>query len=353
MITTYFRSSSYNCHDSCPMSFFGEYILGWRGPSGLAADKGTIVHKILEVLANGKKIIQEGGTKVEEPFGTYKLNKNYILSKNQVEKIIEDVFGWYSERTHHNWTEKDFKDCRKWVWKALEFQNGEFDPRKKDIVEAEASFDFEIMEPWAHYEYEVGDKKLSGFLALKGTIDQVNKISDGVYDILDWKSGAYRKDWNTGKEKTHESFRKDPQLLIYYYAASKLWPDVEQIIATIYYINAGGPFTICFTKEDLFRTEEMLRKKFEVIKATQIPQKNITWKCKKFCHMGKTTFEGTGVVEPLINKEYGHITSPGEVMSKCEQLDYTLKHRSPESVMKHLSAPGHELSKYNAPGQVD
>ena len=51
----YFRSSSFNCHRMCPMQYYMEYGLGWRGLSGKKADKGTIVHKILELAARAKK----------------------------------------------------------------------------------------------------------------------------------------------------------------------------------------------------------------------------------------------------------------------------------------------------------
>ena len=51
----YFRSSSFNCHRFCPMQYYMEYTLGWRGSSNKKADKGTIVHKALEICAVAKK----------------------------------------------------------------------------------------------------------------------------------------------------------------------------------------------------------------------------------------------------------------------------------------------------------
>ena len=57
IIVTYFRSSSYNTHSMCEQQYFLEYVLGYRGPSGQKADKGTIVHKVLEILAVIKKEI--------------------------------------------------------------------------------------------------------------------------------------------------------------------------------------------------------------------------------------------------------------------------------------------------------
>ena len=59
MIVTYFRSSSYNTHSLCEQQYFLEYVLGWRGVSGLKASKGTVVHKVLEILAIIKQSQQD------------------------------------------------------------------------------------------------------------------------------------------------------------------------------------------------------------------------------------------------------------------------------------------------------
>ena len=44
----------------CPQQYFCEYVLGWRGKGGLKADKGTIVHKVLEIMCLAKKAEQDG-----------------------------------------------------------------------------------------------------------------------------------------------------------------------------------------------------------------------------------------------------------------------------------------------------
>ena len=62
----YFRSSSFNSHRMCPMQYYHEYTLGWRGNSGKKADKGTIVHKVLELSALCKKALQEGYSTFED-----------------------------------------------------------------------------------------------------------------------------------------------------------------------------------------------------------------------------------------------------------------------------------------------
>ena len=42
----------------CEQQYFLEYVLGYRSPSNKKADKGTIVHKVLEILA-GIKLSQQ------------------------------------------------------------------------------------------------------------------------------------------------------------------------------------------------------------------------------------------------------------------------------------------------------
>jgi len=356
MPITYFRSSSYNGWDMCPMQYMIEYVLGHRGKSGLAADKGTIVHKVLEIIANAKIAHQGGLTSITETdigTHTWTVHEDTILDEEQVDEITNVVFEYYKTRTPHKWAPKDYRDVHKWVQKALALNDGEFDPRNKDIVEAEARFDFEIEEPWAYYKLD----EVEGFLALKGTIDQVNRVDDTTLEILDWKTGR-RLNWATGKEKDYAALCKDPQLRIYHYAAHKMWPEIEQILVTIYFINDGGPFTVCFEPEELKETEKMLQKRFEEIKTNEMPQKKVSWKCSKFCGQGKSTFEGTankegGDIKPLIQRQDGHVTKAGQVMSKCEQTDYALRHKGMESVIKNMTADGHEVAFYKAPGEVE
>ena len=85
-----------------------------------------------------------------------------------------------------------------------------FDPRNRKIVDAEPHFDFVIDEPWADYNYTLNNENIHGKLAMKGTIDLITEVDDGVYEIIDWKTGR-RLDWATGQEKTFAKLQKDPQ----------------------------------------------------------------------------------------------------------------------------------------------
>ena len=331
----------------CPQQYFCEYVLGWRGKGGLKADKGTIVHKILEIMSLAKKAEQDGlSSFVDDVIG------EVSSTSYDIDEITEQVYKYYSEgNPHHEWKEKDLKDCSKWVYKTLEMNDGIFDPRNRNVVDAEPHFDFEIDEDWAEYEYVLNGEKVKGRLALKGTMDLITEIDEGFYEIVDWKTGR-RLDWATGQEKTYAKLQNDPQLRIYHYAAMKLYPEAKQIMVTINYMNDGGAFSMHFSEKDIPKTKEMLRKKFEQIKATRIPMLKKSWKCTKLCDQGKSTFEGTSI-HPIIENRHGQRTSYGEYMTKCEQVKYEIERKGIQKVTEDYMAEDHNVAKYKAPGSLE
>lgn len=336
MLVTYLRSSSFNCHETCPLSFFIEYNLGIRGKSNIKADMGTCVHKVMEVLAINKKGLQDKAKECEDDiYGKFKPTK-----KPNINKIIEKVYAHYSKAfSHHNWTEDEFAKVKLWVEKTLSFGDGAFDPLNQNIYSPEMEFDIAIDEPWSNGEYFI-----------KGTMDLVVAHGDGLYEIVDYKTGR-RLNWGTGEEKTFEKLQQDPQLKLYHYAATKLIPDAKEIMVTIYFINDGGPFTMSFGPAELESTVEMLRQKFEEIKATKLPKQNKSWKCSKLCNAGKTTFENTHVA-PIIEGRNGKTTPQGQIMTKCEQTYYAIQKYGIDFVQENYKMPNHNVGFYKAPGSV-
>lgn len=347
MIITYLRSSSYNTHSMCEQSYFIEYVLGIRSPSGIKADKGTIVHKVLEILAYIKLSLQN-----KENIYVDDIVGQIDIKKYDLDHIIEQVYEYYtSQFKHHKWSPKDLKDCRLWVNKAITDHNCTFDPRNRTILQPEQHFDIVINKPWANYRYNTKDGLLEGKLAIKGTIDLITKIDDNTIEIVDWKTGR-RLDWATGQEKTLEKLQNDPQLRMYHYAVSNLYTNMEHIIFTINFINDGGAFSVCYDKSDLPKTEDMLRKKFETIKNTTFPELNKSWKCTKLCHFGKTTFENTHVL-PIIEYRDHQLCAKDSHMTKCEQIKHDLGLIGMDNVIDNYTIPGYTVGKYKAPGSAE
>lgn len=272
------------------------------------------------------------------------------VQEYDLEKIFNKVYKHYTDSSpHHTWEDKDKADCLNWVYKTIEFNCGMFDPRNRDIICPEQHFDFIIDKPWAKYSYDTNEGKLEGNLALKGTIDLITKVDDNFIEIIDWKTGR-RLNWATGKEKTQACLEKDPQLRIYHYAVSHLYPDIDNIMITINFINDGGPFSMCFQKSDLIETEKMLRDKFEHIKSVKRPYLNKSWMCKKLCHFGKTTFENTNI-NPLEEYRDNQSTPNGQTMSKCEQVAHDVQLQGIDNVIQSYKHPNHSFGFYQAPGE--
>lgn len=331
----------------CEQQYFIEYVLGIRSPSNKKADKGTIVHKVLEILAC-IKLAQQNEEKEINDDVIGKIN----VKKYSLNTITEKVYAYYTKQfTYHEWELKDYKDCHTWINKAIAFNDGMFDPRNRTILQPEQHFDIEIKKPWAKFKYNHQGESLEGYLAIKGTIDLITKVDDNTIEIIDWKTGR-RLDWATGEEKTPEKLQNDPQLKIYHYAVSQLYPDIDHVMVSINFINDGGPFTICYDKSDLESTEEMLRKKFEIIKNTQIPRLSKTWKCNKLCHFGKTTFENSNIL-PTIEYRDNEATPKDKFMTKCEQIKHDIQLKGVKNVVDEYTAPGYTISKYKAPGSVE
>jgi len=332
----------------CEQQYFLEYVLGYRSPSNKKADKGTIVHKILEILA-GITLSKQNNQKeyIDDIFGPVDID-NYDL-----DKIIDGIYAYYtSQFRHHEWSIKDLKDCRLWVNKALTDHNCLFDPRLRHIVQPEQHFDIVIDKPWAEYRYDTKDGLIEGKLAIKGTIDLITKVNDSTLEVIDWKTGK-RLDWATGQEKTLEKLYKDPQLKIYHYALSHLYPEYDHIIMSINFINDGGAFSMCFDKSDLWATEQLIRKKFEEIKKCKKPKLSKTWKCTKLCHFGKTTFENHKIINPTIEYRDDQVCKKGSHMTMCEQIKHDIELNGIKSVVDNYTVDGYSVGKYKAPGSTE
>ena len=357
----YIRSSSYGSHEMCEMKYFGEYVLGWKGASNIKADMGTMVHKVMEVLANlqlqyQKDQIRYKGLEDTHPETTF-YDENMDCSFDYVpddqeylDHIIDTIYGYYIDKfDNHFWGSKEYKQYVKWCYKCLEFRGGRFHPFNQKIVSPEQHFDIEVKEDWAKYDFTLDGEQITGNLRLKGTIDLVIETENGAHEIIDYKTGR-RLNWATGEEKTYEALQKDFQLRLYHYAHTILYPDAPNVLVTIYFINDGGPFTLCFGRSDIPDTLDMIRKKFERIKNTVIPKPNYTWKCKKFCQFGKETFEDKEGVKAIPARSDSRLSQVGDKMCMCDQMLYTLQHRPLEIVTDNLSSPNHDITFYQAPG---
>jgi hypothetical protein len=340
MLITYVRSSSYNNYAYCEMQYFLTYVLGYQSQSGKKADIGTIVHKVMELLAKFKKELQNNpqAKKIEiedDAVGNLSTTKNVLYKDGIISKLLDISFDYYVKRSPHNsFSKKDKEDCLAMCWSVINFNNGQFDPRHRNIVQAEPHFDMPIEEDWAKYEYVINGKKVNGQLAIKGTIDLITQVDDNTIEIVDYKTGR-RLDWATGEEKTYAKLNSDAQLLLYNYAVSKMFPQYNQAILSIFYVKDGGPFSLCFDKNDHDKFLDMLKNRFLEIqkndKPKPISEDRSNWKCTKLCHFCKNNWPDTN-------------------QNMCVYIDSYLQKHGMEKTIEDCKRPGFDIGFYEAPG---
>lgn len=283
-------------YKGCEQAYALTYLMGLPSPSGKAAAKGNVTHKALETLTWRAIKLKAGESEYEdETFGLLK------VADITPEWAVKASYEYYKNvESHVNWDDrKDLADCLAWTQKVLKDWRGYYDPMNMDIIEPEVKFDITIREPWAKYSYDGPDGPIEGYLGLKGTVDLVtrDKHDPDIIEIVDYKTGK-QQCFATGKPKTYESLKRDPQILLYVYALSKLFPG-KRICFSIIFINFDGPFQLFFGPEDIEAAEKMLREMFEEIRDNELPalvEKKMDWKCKYVCgHNKPNPWDESGV----------------------------------------------------------
>lgn len=294
MITVYFRSSSLGAWTMCPSRYFFTYVLGFKDePHTISTPAGTLIHKALELLAC-KKLAQQRN---ETTFFDESIGKTWQTESFAPDEALQESWNYYTKtESQWDWTPAVYKDCRKSMYVVLDYNGGMFSPLKRTIVKPEQFFDYTIDQPWAKYKFKnpFGSEPefIEGQLSVKGAMDLVCAVNDDetVLEYLDYKTGKWRRNWTTGKDKDFDDFRKDEQLRLYYYALSQAYPNAKSIIMTIFYTRAGGPFSIPFTRDDIPAIEDMIRDRFEEIKTCKIPRRiKPNFKCG-WCYHDKVNY---------------------------------------------------------------
>lgn len=346
MLVTYVRSSSYNNYEFCQMQYFLTYVLGWQSDSGKRADMGTMAHKVMEILAGLKKFQQDNPRRKwleieDDKCGKIRVSKDDLYTDAFVDELIAKSIEEYGKDSKHKFYRKERGEVRETVYTFLTHNDGQFDPRLRNVYYPEPHFDLPIEEEWAKFDFvDANGNTQKGQLAIKGTIDLVTLVNEDTIEVVDWKSGR-RLNWATGEEKTYKKMMNDPQLLLYFYAMSKMFPDFpNRIMSIFFYKDTEGnpdpvPYSFCFTEKDEERFLDMLKGRVEEIRQNVMPKPldpaRKDFRCKYLCHFCKNNFEG-------------------ETQNMCIITEKHLKEHGMQETVEKLTRPGFNIGFYEAPG---
>lgn len=256
--------SAYNAYEWCEFKFYLTQILGFEDESGPAATLGHLGHKVLEILSRASINKHPKESKIWNPEYLWNISFNHYY--NESPEICEKL---------------DNAKLKKVCKGVFETINGPYSPITDKTISAEQSFFIPIQDK--ELIIDVGNEKQ--YFNIRGRIDRVDKLNDNTIEIIDYKTGT-RTDYSSKdrSKKDELSLKEEIQPRMYHLAGKHLYPWAENIITTFIYLADGGPVSIPFCDNDVYQTQDMIKKRYFTIKNNENPQKtDQKWRCKAMC----------------------------------------------------------------------
>lgn len=213
--------SSLNTYKTCPLKFKHETIDKIPAPKSKEAFVGGLVHKAL----------------------------HFMFTKSPLFPTLDEVINFF----HKLWNQKKEKDS----WEEEEeliYQKEGIDILKK-FYKSNPPWNFHVVDLESRFEVLIEDPRENEPHILAGIIDRVDKLNDGSYEIIDYKTAK--------RMPSQDIVDNDLQMSIYNLGILKRWPHL---------INQKIKLTLHFLKHDekisTYRSPESLNKtKQEIIKS--------------------------------------------------------------------------------------
>jgi Holliday junction resolvase-like predicted endonuclease len=267
------RASSIGEYHNCEFKYYLHYDLGLVSTGNAAAEKGTLCHLCLELMAKAKRVHRLKG-KRGKPKGK-RVNPEYLL---------DIVFKRFQKNSRFNLGDEEKEFCRKQVQNALAVPF--INPLNLKVLRTEHQFEITIKKPGFLIQ-GTGE-----YLKLRGTIDLITEQDKNTIHIIDYKTGK-STDWITGEDKTHEKLKTDTQLRMYDLAIKYLYPKYKNRIFTLFFTQESKPVTISYDSDEWIKTLEEFRGIFKQIQSNNNPTRLIDikvsdqWKCNYVCQFGE------------------------------------------------------------------
>lgn len=268
-------ASSINLYNHCQFAYFMHYILDMKSKAGKAALQGSIVHKVLELMARRKR----RGKSDIDPMSLLDSVWDKLTAKSP-EIEIRRVTTRIDKKTGELKEAADYKKCRVALETVLADQF--YNPYNSKVLDAERWFSLEL--PGEEWECLDKDGKSHQF-TVRGYIDLTHEIDKDTIEINDWKTGQ-RKSFYSQEPMDEITLTRDIQARLYHLAAYFLYPKYKEILITFYYTNSGGPVTIALSSDDLATTIAILYRFFTTVQNDTLIHRNRHWSCK-MCSFNK------------------------------------------------------------------
>ncbi len=124
----------------------------------------------------------------------------------------------------------------------------------KRFYEKNAPWNFTIVDLESRFEVALTDEKTGETHILAGIIDRIDKLPDGKYEIIDYKTSK--------RMPSQDALNRDLQLSLYSLGLQKRWPHLsaEDIKLSLYFLKHGEKLSTKATAETTEKTKEHVLK---------------------------------------------------------------------------------------------
>ena len=260
--------SALNTFKTCSLKYKFQNIDKIKTPKSKEAVFGTIVHSVLK----------------------------FLHTPQPIPPTIEDVLEYYNNL----WNSEIYEDKQEEMAvladgvRILQNYYEKNNPKNFDVVDLETRFNLDITED----------------ITLAGIIDRIDKLKDGSFEIIDYKTGK--------KLPAQQDIDNDFQLSIYNMAITDRWPKLDQPIKlSLYYLKHGIKLSSFRTSEQIRQTKQIILDIIEEIKKGNfVPTPNplCDWcgyqkECPMFQHKFKKEENKEEINIKAVLKEYYELKS--------------------------------------------
>jgi DNA helicase-2/ATP-dependent DNA helicase PcrA len=213
--------SQIDTFQTCPLKYKFRYLFNIPSLSAHAANFGSSVHDTVNAFYD-------------------EIKKGAAPSMDLLNELYEKhwIGSGYDNRAHEQARKKQGKNIMELFYKNEESAGF------KVPAFLESSFNLKI-----------------GDISFKGRIDRIDKLEDGTYEVIDYK---------TGKSKRSANLKKDLQLSLYALACRDFL-DLPVSKLTLYFLEDGLKESTTRTNKDLEDIKEVLKEAVEEIRSSSFP----------------------------------------------------------------------------------
>ncbi len=203
--------SALDTYKQCPQKYKFQEIDRIPAPKSKEAVFGTLVHDALKFMFDKSPL-----------YPTLDQVLEYFRSSSETKRSV-----WTSETEYNVWRDEGTRML-------------------KNFYAENAPWNFSVVDLESKFEVLIHDEIRGETHVLAGKIDRIDKLNDGTYEIIDYKTAR--------KLPPQEKVDNDLQLSIYHLGLQKKWPQLkpEQIKLSLYFLKHGEKLS---TSRNITETE--------------------------------------------------------------------------------------------------